>query len=178
VNATSPRPGHIVLVGMMGVGKSTVGRQVARILNRPFVDTDLEIQSRTGRTVAELFAADGEPAFRVLEADVVADLLAAENPTVIAAAGGVVLDAQTRARLRDSGIVVWLQASVDVLVGRVVNGTHRPALADDPRGTLERMDGDRQGLYAEVADVAIDSSQPIRLVVDAIVTAVNGSVVR
>lgn len=169
---------HIVLVGMMGVGKSTVGRQVGRVLDRPFIDTDAEIAARTGRTVAELFASDGEPAFRVLEAGVVADLLASETASVIAAAGGVVLDPRSRALLHEAATVVWLQAPVDVLVGRVANGAHRPALAEDPRGTLERMDEDRRGLYAEVADLAVDSTQPIRIVVDSIVTAVDGAVLR
>jgi shikimate kinase len=176
--ATAARAGHVVLVGMMGVGKSTVGRRVAHALDRPFVDTDAEVEARTGRSIADLFATDGEPAFRTIEATIVADLLAVTDPSVIAAAGGVVLDPRTRALLRAAGTVVWLQATVDVLVGRVANGSHRPALADDPRGTLERMRGDRQDLYAEVADIAIDSSQPIELVVDAIVTAVNGAVVR
>ena len=168
--------GHVVLVGMMGVGKSTVGRRLASALELPFVDSDDELVARTGRTVAEIFAADGEPAFRVLEAEVMADLLASDRATVIAAAGGAVLAPATRAWLRERSTVVWLRAPVDVLVERTSGGTHRPALADDPRATLERMEDDRSAVYAEVADVVIDADRPVAAVVDAIVVALRSVV--
>jgi shikimate kinase len=163
---------HVVLVGMMGVGKSTVGRRMAVALDRPFRDTDAEIEQRSGRAVAEIFATDGEPAFRSLESEVLRALVEEQVPSVIAAAGGVVLSPVNRTMLVDAGLVVWLKAPVEVLLGRVRNGTHRPALADDPRGALMQMESARQDLYAEVADVVVDSSLPIAAVVSSILDAV------
>lgn len=151
--------GHIVLVGMMGVGKSSLAKRIGRALNRPVLDTDAEIVARAGRSIPEIFATDGEPAFRDLEASVLAELLARNEPSVIAAAGGIVLRPENRAALSTAGTVIWLRAPVEVLVGRVVNGTHRPALADDPEGTLRNMENVREPLYAEVADLTISTSQ-------------------
>lgn len=173
MNSASSRSAHIVLIGMMGVGKSTVGRRVARELSRPFVDSDDEVVARTGRAVTEIFATDGEVAFRDIEAEVMADLLAAPAPSVIAAAGGSVLNSSTRARLRESGTVVWMRAPVDVLVGRTSRGTHRPALANNPRATLTQMETDREALYGEVADITVDCTAPIAAVVRTIVQSVN-----
>lgn len=173
MNTAASRSAHIVLIGMMGVGKSTVGRRVAKELSRPFVDSDDEVVSRTGRAVSEIFATDGEPAFRKIEAEVMADLLSSPTPSVIAAAGGSVLSTETRARLRESGTVVWMRAPVDVLVGRTSRGTHRPALADDPRATLTQMETARESLYGEVADLTVDCTAPIPSVVSAIIRSVN-----
>ena len=173
MNSASSRSAHIVLIGMMGVGKSTVGRRPAKELSRPFVDSDDEVVARTGRTVTEIFATDGEAAFRDIEAEVMADLLASPVPSVIAAAGGSVLSSSTRARLCDSGTVVWMRAPVDVLVGRTSRGTHRPALATDPRATLTQMETDREALYVEVADITVDCTAPITTVVRTIVRSVN-----
>lgn len=164
---------HVVLVGMMGVGKSTVGRRVAAALGRPFSDSDEVIQERTGRTVAQIFASDGEPAFRVLETQVLSECLAATDPVVIAAAGGVVLDPANREALRRAGTVVWLQAPVSMLVERVAGSTHRPALEQDPAGTLSKLSEGREGLYAEVADLLVDASRPVDEVVDRIVRTVR-----
>ena len=166
---------HVVLVGMMGVGKSTVGRRIASALDRPFRDTDGEIEQRSGRAVAEIFATDGEAVFRSLESDVLRALIEEPTSSVIAAAGGVVLSPLNRELLAHAGLVVWLKAPVEVLLGRVRNGTHRPALADDPRGTLMQMESTRQDLYAEVADVVVDSSLPIAAVVSSILDAVASS---
>lgn len=168
----SRAPGHVVLVGMMGVGKSTVGRALAVALGRDFVDSDDEVVSRTGRSVTEIFATDGEAAFRVVEAEVMAELLAVDRPSVIAAAGGAVLAESTRRRLADAGTVVWLRAPVEVLVERIAGGTHRPALADDPQGALERMASERAALYAEVADLTVDATRPVDTVVAEIAAAV------
>ena len=165
-------PGHVVLVGMMGVGKTTVGRRIAAALDRPFRDTDAEIEKRSGRAVAAIFAEDGEPTFRALETDVLRALVEDPTPSVIAAAGGVVLSPANRQVLAGAGTVVWLKAPVGVLLGRVRNGAHRPALAADPEGTLMQMETTRQDLYAEVADIVIDSSMPITAVVAAILEAV------
>lgn len=171
MNSSPSSPGHVVLIGMMGVGKSTVGRRVAHQLHRPFLDSDDEVAARAGRSVADIFATDGEAAFRVLEAEVMADLLSSPTPSVIAAAGGSVLDAGTRARLRECGTVVWMRAPVEVLVDRTSQGTHRPALATDPRATLVRMEADRDALYREVADLTVDGAEPIAAVVASVVEA-------
>jgi shikimate kinase len=154
---------HLVLIGMMGVGKSTVGRIVAAELDRPLFDSDEMIEERTGRTVREIWETDGEPAFRTLETDTLLEALAEPEPSVIAAAGGVVLTERNREALQTSDAhVVWLMADVDVLVDRVRNGGHRPLLDDDPEATLRRLYAVRAPLYKEVADaiVSVDHRSP------------------
>ena len=154
---------HLVLVGMMGVGKSTVGRIVASELGRPLFDSDDMIEERTGRTVREIWSSDGEPVFRALETDTLLDALAATEPSVIAAAGGVVLSEANRDALAASDAhVVWLHADIDVLIDRVRNGAHRPLLDDDPDGVLRRLYAERAPLYQEVADaiVLVDQRSP------------------
>ena len=147
---------HLVLVGLMGSGKTTVGRVVAQRLRRELLDSDFMIEAREGRTVRAIFAEDGEDAFRAIETDVLVEALAADDKAVIAAAGGVVLRSENRAALRDSGArVVWLRADPATLVERVKGGVHRPLLDDDPRGTLERMYAERSDLYREVADAIV-----------------------
>src|SRR4051794_6921672 len=101
---------HLVLVGMMGSGKTTVGRMVAARLGRRFLDSDEQVEAATGRTVREIFESDGEAAYRVLESKALCEALASRPPAVIAAAGGTVLSADNRAAMRASGEVVWLQA--------------------------------------------------------------------
>ena len=147
---------HVVLVGMMGTGKTTVGTIVARRLGRPFVDSDAQVMARTGRTVAEIWEAEGEDVFRRLEAEVLAAALAAEEPAVVAAAGGVVKDPENRRRMRDAGTVVWLRADPATLVPRVRRGLHRPLVREDPLGVLTRLDEERAGLYREVAHEVVD----------------------
>ncbi|MEY4371246.1 MAG: shikimate kinase [Actinomycetota bacterium] len=147
---------HLVLVGLTGSGKTTVGRLAADRLGRPFLDTDAVIEARTGRTVREIFAADGEPAFRDLEAAVLAECLASETPSVIAAAGGVVVRDENRAALRAAHArVVWLCAGPAVVSERVRSGGHRPLLDDDPDTVLQRMWAAREPLYREVADAIV-----------------------
>jgi shikimate kinase len=147
---------HLVLVGMMGVGKSTVGRLIAAELGRPLFDSDEMIEERTGRSVREIWSTDGEEAFRALEADTLTEALAEPEQSVIAAAGGVVLSSRNREALQGADAhVVWLMADVDVLVDRVRSGMHRPLLDDDPEGTLRRMFIDRAPLYQEVADAIV-----------------------
>ena len=165
---------HIVLVGMMGAGKTTIGRRLARRLDRPFIDSDEQVEARTGRTVREIFEANGEPAFRALETEALCDALSSDTPSVVAAAGGTVLADVNRAAMRDAGIVVWLRADPSVLAERVRNGVHRPLLADDPAAVLERLDSQRRDLYEDVAHHVVDTAQrKPEDVVDAIVEVVS-----
>jgi len=150
-------PYHVVLVGMMGTGKTTVGKRVARLLDRPFVDADAELVRRSGRSVADWFADSGEVAFRQAEADLLTELLEQAHPTVVAAGGGVVVEERSRARLsRPDTFVVWLRADASFLASRVARKEHRPLLAEDRVGTLDRLAAERQPWYAEVADAIID----------------------
>jgi shikimate kinase len=147
---------HLVLIGMMGVGKSTVGRALAAELGRPLFDSDEMIAERTGRTVREIWITDGEPAFRALETDVLVDALIQAEPSVIAAAGGVVLSEANRDALHGpEAHVVWLCSEVDVLLDRVRSGGHRPLLDDDPEAALRRLYDERAPLYQEVADAIV-----------------------
>lgn len=147
---------HLVLVGLMGSGKTTVGRILAQRLGRELLDSDAMIEAREGRTVREIFESEGEDAFRAIETQVLVEALQAPNRAVIAAAGGVVLRAENRAALRASGArVVWLRADPSTLVERVKTGVHRPLLDDDPQGTLQAMYDTRADLYREVADAIV-----------------------
>jgi shikimate kinase len=150
---------HLVLVGLMGAGKTTVGERCAELLARPFVDTDDVVEAVARRSVNELFAEAGEAAFRELEQDAVRDVTASPVAAVIACGGGAVLDAENRRRLRAAGTVVWLRASPAVLAERVeADDAERPLLA--PRGavsTLERLAVVRAAAYEAVADAAVDT---------------------
>lgn len=161
---------HLVLVGMMGAGKSTVARIASERLGRRVLDSDAMIEAATGRTVREIFASDGEAAFRAMETQVLLDALADPEPVIIAAAGGVVLSAVNRRALRDSGAqVVWLCADPATLLDRVRSGGHRPLLDSDPSGTLQRMFVEREPLYREVADVIVSvDNRSISDVVEAV----------
>lgn len=173
VGAAPPAGRHVVLVGLMGTGKTTIGELLAARLGRALVDSDAVIEGRTGRTVREIFIADGEPAFRALETVVLAEALAAPEAAVIAAAGGVVIAAGNRRAIADSGAVVaWLDADIAVLVERATADTHRPLLDGDPAATLRQMAADRRALYAEVATVRIDTTDrsPAEIV-DAVLSA-------
>lgn len=149
--------GHVVLVGLMGTGKTTVGRRLARALHRPFVDADEHAEETRGRSIADIFATDGEAAFRSLEASVLTALLARSEPTVVAAGGGVVVTAANRERLLDPNVtVVWLRASPKFLASRALAKPHRPLLQGDASIVLHRLHDEREPLYAEVADITVD----------------------
>jgi shikimate kinase len=151
-----PADQHVVLVGLMGTGKTSVGRVLAERTRRTLFDSDLIIEDRTGRTVRQIFLDDGEPAFRELETEVLLEALAVPAPAVIAAAGGVVLSERNReAMIAAPAKVVWLRAEPEHLVDRVRTGVHRPAIDDDPLGTLCRMHEAREPLYRQVADMII-----------------------
>lgn len=146
---------HVVLVGLMGVGKSTVGRRLAREMDRPFADLDEQVELAEGATVARLFRERGEAAFRAMEAARLVDLVARPAPLVIAAGGGAVTGDANR-RLLAGTFVVWLRGSPEFLAGRT-DPTYRPLLAGgDAERRLARLLEARQALYEEVADVAVD----------------------
>lgn len=155
VEVSGPKP-HLVLVGMMGSGKTSVGELLARRLGRPFLDSDRQVEERAGRSVAELWAAGGEAAFRDLESEVLAQALGPDTPVVVAAAGGVVLDPANRRLLGERAWVVWLRARPETLAQRLGTGAGRPLLADDPPGALRRLEAVRRPLYEEVADAVVD----------------------
>jgi len=148
---------HVVLVGLMGVGKSTVGRRLAKELERPFVDVDEQVELRAGLAIPALFRRDGEDAFRRVEAEVLADLVGRTDPLVIAAGGGAVNRPENGALLVGRAFVVWLRASPAFVAARV-DPTHRPLLAGepDPVAALARLQAERQPAYAEAADVDVD----------------------
>jgi shikimate kinase len=152
---------HLVLVGLMGAGKTTVGQRCAELLDRAFLDTDELIEATTRMGVAEIFEQHGEQQFRTLERDAVADASASPVPLVIACGGGAVLDADNRRVLRSRGVVVWLWASPAVLGERVGlgAGVQRPLLAGGapPLATLERLSELRTPAYEAAAHLSVDT---------------------
>ena len=166
----------IVLVGMMGAGKSSIGRRLATRLGIPFVDANSEIEQAAGMTIAEIFEAHGEPYFRSGEARVITRLLE-HGPQVLATGGGAFMNEQTRANIRAKGISVWLKAELDVLTRRLRRRNDRPLLKTaDPVATLMKLLAEREPIYA-LADVTVMSRDVSHdLIVDEIVTAVGGKV--
>jgi shikimate kinase len=167
---------NIFLVGPMGSGKSAVGRQLARRLGLVFVDSDAEIEARTGVDIACIFDREGEAGFRARERDVI-DLLTRQPRSLIATGGGAVLDPDTRERLRSRGCVVYLRTSVDQQLARTRRSTHRPLLDTlDPRGALQRLMLQRAHLYEETADLTVDTDgRKVKTVVDEIVRRLDAA---
>jgi shikimate kinase len=147
---------RVVLVGMMGAGKTTVGHELASRLGWRFLDSDAMVEASTGATVAELFASRGEVAFRAEESRVLVEALTEDGPAVVSAAGGTVLSPMNRDLLASAGAVVWLRADPATLAERVGSGAGRPLLYADPVGRLVELDAVRRPLYGEVADVIVD----------------------
>jgi shikimate kinase/3-dehydroquinate synthase len=151
---------NIFLVGLMGSGKTTIGRQLAKRLGKRFVDSDHEIEARTGASIPLIFDIEGEASFRRREADVIRDL-SSQRGIVLATGGGAVLDAGTRARLAERGTVIYLRAHVNSILQRVAHDKNRPLLRTaDPRRTLELLTAQREPLYREVAHLVIDTGRP------------------
>lgn len=148
--------GHVFLVGFMGAGKSTVGRLLAEMLARPFVDLDAEIERRAGRSCAQIFADGGEEAFRNLESAALAGLADVE-PSVVACGGGIVLLDANRRLLRELGTVVHLEVTAGEALGRIGNVEGRPLLAEsEPAATATLLQA-RTGLYRASADISVDT---------------------
>jgi shikimate kinase len=147
---------HILLVGMMGAGKSTTGQLVADRLGWGYRDSDADVAAMTGLSVPELFAREGEAAFRRAEAEVLASACTEERPLVISVAGGAVLDPANRALIVKSGTVIWLRARPETLGQRVGDGAGRPLLGGDPTAAMTRLLAQRAPLYAELAGLVID----------------------
>jgi shikimate kinase len=163
----------IVLVGMMGAGKTSIGRRLANLLHLPFLDADSEIEKAANLTIPEIFASYGEREFREGEKRVVARLLAG-GPAVLATGGGAFMNEETRERCRTEGVTVWLKADVPVLLERVRKKGNRPLLAhDDPGGVMRRLLAEREPSYA-LADITIASREgPHQSVVGEIVAALD-----
>lgn len=163
----------VVLVGMMGAGKSSIGRRLAQQLGTPFVDADTEIEKAAGMSIPDIFASHGEPAFRFGEARVIARLLDG-GPQVLATGGGAYMSEDTRARICDKGISVWLKAEFEVLMRRIRRRQDRPLLkTDDPGTTLRALIEERYPIYA-LADITIQSRDvPHDKIVDEIVSALT-----
>jgi shikimate kinase len=169
-------PRTIALVGLMGAGKTTIGRRLAAALQLPFADADDEIVSAAGRSIEDIFAERGECEFRRGERQVIARLLA--GPVhVLATGGGAFIDPTTRALMKSRAISIWLKAPIDVLMKRVTRRDHRPLLKEeDPQAVMQRLMEERYPIYAE-ADLTIESSAgPHNSAVSAILTALRAHV--
>jgi shikimate kinase len=166
-------PRSVVLVGMMGAGKSSVGRRLAARLSVPFIDADAEIEKAAGMTITEIFAAHGEPYFRAGETRVIARLLES-GPQVLATGGGAFMNAETRSAIRTRGISVWLRATLEVLSRRIKRRGDRPLLKGaDPAETLRRLLEERDPVYAE-ADLIVESRDvPHETIVDEVLAGLK-----
>jgi shikimate kinase len=163
----------VVLVGMMGSGKSSIGRRLASRLAIPFVDADSEIEEAAGMTIAEIFEHHGEPYFRAGEARVIARLLD-HGPQVLATGGGAFMNRDTRATIRQKGVSIWLKAELDVLMKRIKRRGDRPLLkTDDPAATLTALIAERYPTYAEADVTVLSRDVPHDAIVDEIVAALR-----
>jgi shikimate kinase len=164
----------IVLVGMMGAGKSSIGRRLAARLGIPFADADAEIEEAAGMSVEDIFEAHGELSFRSGEARVIARLL--ENgPQVLATGGGAFINPQTRVRIHEKGISVWLRADMDVLARRLRRRSDRPLLkTGDPTATLTRLLAVREPIYREAHLAVLSRDVPHEVIVEEIMVALCG----
>ncbi len=165
----------VVLVGMMGAGKSSIGRRAAARLGIPFVDADTEIETAAGMTIPDIFATRGEAEFRAGEARVIVRLLEG-GPQVLATGGGAFLNAETRAAIAAKGISVWLRAELDILMKRIRRRQDRPLLkTEDPGATLRHLIDARDPIYA-LADLVVQSREvPHDKIVDEILSALAGN---
>ena len=163
----------IVLVGMMGAGKTSIGRRLANVLHLPFVDADTEIEKAANQSIPEIFAHYGEAHFREGERRVVARLLL-NGPAVLATGGGAFMNEETRAECREHGVTIWLKADVPVLIERVRKKGNRPLLdAPDPEAVMRQLLTERAPLYG-LADIAVPSREgPHQAMVAEIISALD-----
>lgn len=152
-------PVRIVLLGMMGSGKSSVGRALATRTGWRFVDNDALVEAATGRTARELLEERGEPAMRQAEAAALEHAVGMPPPVVVATAAGTVLDPANRRLIDGGGFVVWLNAPAGVLAERAADGAHRPWLEDDPVGWFQSAKAERDGHYAAISDLEIPTHE-------------------
>jgi shikimate kinase/3-dehydroquinate synthase len=151
---------NLFLVGLMGAGKTTIGRILARKLGMRFIDADYEIEARSGASIPWIFEIEGEPSFRRREAEVVRDLTALQG-IVLATGGGAIMDPASRAYLKQRGTVIYLRANVNSILARTSHDKNRPLLQTaDPRKRIEELAEQREPFYQEVADVIIDTGRP------------------
>ncbi len=173
--SSSPGPFNktIALVGLSGVGKSSVGRRLASALGMPFRDADTEVEAAAGRPIAEIFAQYGEAAFRDGERRVIARLLS-EAPHVLATGGGAFMHPETRRLIKEQSISVWLKADIEVLARRVGRKENRPLLTGkDPLSVLTAQAAERYPVYAE-ADITVETGDtPHQVAVDTILKALS-----
>lgn len=154
----------------MGAGKTTVGRALAKKLNKRFIDSDHEIEARTGASIPLIFEIEGEAGFRQRESDVIRDL-SAQSDIVLATGGGAILRPENREYLKTRGTVIYLRASVSSILQRTSHDKNRPLLQTaDPRARLEQLAREREPYYLEVADFIVDTGRPnVQSLVQAIV---------
>ena len=153
-------PSNVFLVGLMGAGKTTVGRALAKKLDKQFIDSDHEIEARSGVSIPVIFEIEGEAGFRQREADVIRNLTARED-IVLATGGGAILRPENRELLKSRGTVVYLRADINQILQRTAKDKNRPLLqSGDPRQKLEQLSSEREPLYREVAHIVIDTGRP------------------
>lgn len=156
MSRADPRPARVLLVGMMGSGKTSVGRALSKTTGWPFLDNDDLVKRATGIVTRDVLNTRGEKALRDAEAAALGEALAIQPPIIAGVAGGVVSRAEDLPRLRDGGFVVWLRARVETLLERVGTGANRPWLSGDPDGAMRRLYEGREPRYRSVATLIID----------------------
>ncbi|GAB3545909.1 shikimate kinase [Noviherbaspirillum agri] len=163
--------GNIFLIGLMGAGKTTVGRALARKLNKRFIDSDHEIEARTGVSIPLIFEIEGEASFRQRESEVIRDLTS-QSDIVLATGGGAILKPENREYLKTRGTVIYLRASINSILQRTSHDKNRPLLQTaDPRQRLEQLSREREPYYLELADFVIETGRPnVQSLVQTIVT--------
>ena len=165
---------HLVLIGIMGSGKTATGEHLAERLGRPFVDTDAVIESQAGASIRQLFTRQGEEAFREIERRVVGDTLRAGDPAVVATGGGAVLDAGSRSLMAERGVVVWLDPPISRIAARLGDDGSRPLLDGQPMAErLTRIRADRAALYESVAHTRVAIDADVIVVADAVAAALE-----
>ncbi|MCP5028389.1 MAG: shikimate kinase [Actinomycetia bacterium] len=162
-SGADPAVRPVALVGMMAVGKTSVGAELASRLGRPFVDLDVTLVEREGRSISEIFATEGEEWFRTVETELLAEMLDRNDGPVLSTGGGVVKEAANRALLQTGALTIWLQSTPATIMGRARGNPDRPLLqpagGEDLTDLVNRLDEQRRPLYAEVAALAVDTSE-------------------